>query len=315
MTRSDPTAAAAIQSNDSDVLGSALAQLDDYAIDFVVLRYAFDVPWSALVRLFKARSAQVLPDYDYLGRMHNIVGWGRRQLGTFLGEKGISAEDLNWLDSAAVRAIGTKYHIHDLVECNHCHRRKIPILGEPTGRPREYCSNPCRQAAYRKRKANPAAIAAALNDPEHGMLPCFAGIERRIPLNRRLNLIALAAEDAISMKQVILEDAHLANPDLEHRLRWRWSPTSPLFRAAKAALAYAEKQGATLTEVFLHGQDIKERTTPYSIGFDCRYLGAMPRVFREFGGTDWIEIPRPSRHAPLRALHIKAKTRPKPTST
>lgn len=303
MSQSDPTAKAAIHSSDHDVLGSALGQMEPYVADFVVLRHAFSVPVSILVRLFKSRVVRVLPDYDYLGNMHGILYSGRMRLHELLQETGITEEELDWHSSQAVRKIGTRHGVEGVFRCQHCRQPKIPVLGKPTGRPREYCSTSFRQAAYRERRANPAAVAAKLNDPEHGMVPCFAGIERRIPVEVRFGLIELANSETICMEQILLEDA-TASPEAERYIARRWPDTSPLARAARAGLSYAERHGTALGEVFLHGKDIRERITPYSVCFDGRYLRAMPRIFTEFGCTEWIEIPRPSLTGRLVALRI-----------
>ncbi|WP_406641417.1 hypothetical protein [Amycolatopsis sp. WGS_07] len=303
MSQSDPTAKAAIHSSYDDVLGSALAQMTGHVADFVVLREAFEVPVAILVRLFKARAVRVLDDYDYLGHMHSLLYSGRSQLRELLEERGLTEDELDWHSSPAVRKIGSRHGVDTLLECRHCRQPKIPVLGKPTGRPREYCSSSCKQAAYRERRANPATVAAKLNDPEHGMMPCFAGIERRIPIDIRFGLIELAKNKIIHIEQVLLEDI-AASPEAEHYLARRWPSTSPLTRAARAGLAYAERRGAHLQEMFLHGQDIQERTTPYSVCFDCRYLRAMPRIFTEFGCTEWLEIPRPSPTGNLIALRI-----------
>ncbi|MGW7536672.1 hypothetical protein [Amycolatopsis sp. NPDC054798] len=308
MSQSDPTAKAAIHSSDNDPLGSALAQMKAYVADFVVLRDAFEVPVTILVRLFKARVARVLPDYDYLGRMHGILRSGRRQLRQLLQENGISNEELDWHSSPAVRKIGSRHGVDGVLICQHCRQPKIPVLGKPTGRPREYCSSSCRQAAYRERRANPATVTARLNDPKHGMAPCFAGIERRIPIEVRFGLIELTRSKTIRMEQILLNDV-AASLEAERYIARRWHNTSPLLRAARAGLAYTERCGADLREIFLHGRDIREQMTPYSVCFDGRYLRAMPRIFTEFGCTEWIEIPRPSLTGRLVALKINLLNR------
>ncbi|MFE3177581.1 hypothetical protein ACFXPA_23920 [Amycolatopsis sp. NPDC059090] len=303
MNQSDPTAKAAIHSSDDDVVGVALAQMTGYVADFVVLHDAFEVPVATLVRLFKARAVRVLDDYDYLGRTHSILRSGRRQLRELLLERGLAEDELDWNSSPAVRKIGSRHGVDTLLECRHCRQSKIPVLGKQTGRPREYCSPSCKQAAYRERRANPATVAARLNDPENGIMPCFAGIERRIPIDIRFGLVELANNKAIRMEQVLLEDV-AASPEAERYLARRWPNASPLAGAARAGLAYAERRGTHVQEVFLHGKDIQERITPYSVCFDCRYLHAMPRIFTEYGCTEWLEIPRPSPTGTLIALRI-----------
>ncbi|WP_033290311.1 hypothetical protein [Amycolatopsis jejuensis] len=302
MSPADPTAKAALHSGDNDILGAALAQLNERDAVYVALHYGFDVPVAALVRLFKARSTRLIHNYDYLGHMHDVLATGRNRLGELLRDSGLTPGDLDWQRSRAVRDIGTQHRVEQLVPCMHCRQQKLPLITS-SGRPRRYCSDSCRQAAYRKRRADPPSR----DDPEHGMLPCFAGIEQRIPIEIRRGLIDLQCRGAIRMEQLTLDNPGIT--DLERYLARRWSPTSPLIRAARIALAYLEQRGANLYEVFLHGKDIRSRMTPYSVGFECRYLRAMPRVFTEFGGTEWLEIPRPSPTEPLIALRIQALDR------
>ncbi|GLW93992.1 hypothetical protein [Actinokineospora globicatena] len=308
MSPVDPTARAAIHSGDNDVLGSALMQLDGYVADFIVLQVGFKVHMTNLVRLFIGSRARRLHGYDYLRHVRGSLAFGHRQLREFLHDHGFTPEDLDWHSSRAVREIGARYGVDHLRACGHCHQLKIPVL-RPRGRPREYCSSPCRQAAYRRRQSDPAAVAAARDDPNRAMVPCFAGIERSIPIKHRFELIELERTGAIQMEQVALEEGDSANPPIEALLARRWSSTSPLIRAARAGLAYLLQCGADLDRVFLHGQDTREQMTPHSVGFNCRYLRAMRRVFAEFGGVEWLEIPRPSRNGRLVGLRIQALDR------
>ncbi|ANN20281.1 hypothetical protein SD37_34915 [Amycolatopsis orientalis] len=308
MNGSDPTARAAIHSGNGDVLGAALAQLEGNDADIIVLREAFEVPMTVIIRLYKATRQQVLPDFDYLGHVHGIMAGARHQVRDFLAQEGFTADDLDWHNSAAVRDIGARYRVHHLVPCQHCGDSKIPMLSR-TGRPREYCSDACRQAAYRRRQANPAAAAAYLDDPAAGLRPCFAGFERSIPADSRFKLVALEKSGAISMERITINAASDAKFEhhIEDHLWWRrWSPQSPFLHAARAALAHLRSRGLNLDEVFLHGQDIHSEITPYAVGFTCRYLPAMRRVFVRFGGTEWIEFPRVSTGPTLPCLRIRA---------
>ncbi|MFE5566107.1 hypothetical protein ACFQ68_14070 [Amycolatopsis japonica] len=308
MNASDPTAMAAIHSGDGDVLGAALAQLEGNDADIIVLREAFEVPMTVIIRLYKATRQRVLPDFDYLGHVHGIMAGTRLQVRDFLAQQGFTADDLDWHSSPTVRDIGARYRVHHRVPCLHCGHSRIPILTR-TGRPREYCSNACRQAAYRGRRANPADVAATMDNPGAGLRPCFAGFERRIPADSRFELIALEKSGAISMERITIDAASDARFEshIEEHLWWRrWSDGSPFLHAARAALAHLRTRGVDLDEVFLHGKDLCSQVTPYAVGFACRYLPVMRRVFVKFGGTEWIEFPRVSKGAALPCLRIRA---------
>ncbi|GAA4660266.1 hypothetical protein [Amycolatopsis dongchuanensis] len=298
----DPTARAAIQHGDQDVLGLALAKLKKTEAELVVLRYGFSVPVAVLVRMYRGPTGGI-PDYDYLGHVHGLLAGAVDGLAEYLREGDLAPEDLDWQSSAAVRNIGARFRVDQLLPCAHCRQRKISVIN-PRGRPREYCSAACKQAAYRERRSNPSAVAAASNDPEHGRIPCFAGMERRIPVDVRFNLIELQQRGAISIDRLTLQD----DPSLEacvDDLCWRrWSPGSPLRRAARAALSHLVRRGVTPDQVWLHGSAWPDGTS-HSIGLECRYIRDMPWYFNERGGTEWLEIPRPSRNAPLLALHIR----------
>ncbi|MFK0250494.1 hypothetical protein ACIQUM_37855 [Amycolatopsis azurea] len=308
MNASDPTARAAIHSGDGDVLGSALAELAGNDADIIVLREAFEVPMTVIVRLYKATRRRLLPDFDYLGHVHGIMETARRRVREFLAQEGFTTEDLDWHSSPIVRDIGARYRVHHLVACLHCDHSRIPILSR-TGRPREYCSAACRQAAYRRRRADPAAVAASLDAPDAGFLPCFTGLERRIPSDSRFELVALEKSGAIDIERITIDaadDAKFERHIEDHLWRRRWSAESPFRHTARAALAHLCTRGVNLDEVFLHGEDLHSRVTPHAVGFGCRYLPDMPRLFLEFGGTEWLEFPRVSKAQVLPCLLIRA---------
>jgi hypothetical protein len=160
---SDPTANAAIRSGDDDVLGFALDELDEIDAVFIVLRDSFEVPIAGLVRFLKASSKNVIPNYDYLGHVRSMLAGAREQLSRAIAKSGLVREDLDWQSSRAVRDIGARHGVNLLRPCGHCLQQKISVGGS-MGRPREYCSNSCRQAAYRRRQADTVGE-AALDDP------------------------------------------------------------------------------------------------------------------------------------------------------
>ncbi|MET7339231.1 sigma factor-like helix-turn-helix DNA-binding protein [Nonomuraea sp. NPDC005650] len=61
--------------------------------------------------------------------------------------------EVNFLDVAMIRNLT----VDDLVTCMSCSRRFLPTssVSDDGGRPRQYCSNACRQKAYRARKSRP----------------------------------------------------------------------------------------------------------------------------------------------------------------
>lgn len=150
-------------------------------------------------------------------------------------------------------------------------------------------------------KPDPAAGRA----PRDAMIPEFEGLDRWLPLYTRERLVAMIDAGAIRVERLTLDDAAITTPLMEDiRRRRRWDRSSPLFRAAKAVIAYWEQRGIDPGTAHLHGKDIHDRDTPYFAGFDCRYLRTMPRCLTTFEGVEWLEVVHPTKTLPLHSLRF-----------
>lgn len=158
--------------------------------------------------------------------------------------------------------------------------------------------------------------ATAGHAPRDAMLVCFEGVEHWVPLFVREELITMINYGAITVEQVTLPDreitdAELADPTVRQRIERRWSPTSPLRRAALTTLAYLHDQGIDLHSVDLHGLTLGQREISYFVGFELRYLPFSLERLEQHGATNWLEVIRPARRGPLPALHIAVHDRAK----
>lgn len=136
------------------------------------------------------------------------------------------------------------------------------------------------------------------------MLPPFEGLERWLDRPVRELLVGLVEAGAVTITQVELADAEVDDARAGEILEDRWQSDSPLRRAASAALAYLEAREVNLRAVHLQGRDIGQRDTPYFVGLGCRRIRGMPGCLAEYGGQEWLEVPRPTRTQPLLALRI-----------
>jgi hypothetical protein len=142
--------------------------------------------------------------------------------------------------------------------------------------------------------------------PRDAMLPEFEGIDDWIPRPVREVLCTAVEEDAILLERLQLDDdAQIASKTAEDHLRYRWKPTSPLYRAAAAVVTYWEGQGIDPARCHLHGADIRDQETLHFAGFGLRYFQAIPRCLTEFRGAEWVEVVHPTRTKPLDAVRIK----------
>jgi hypothetical protein len=140
--------------------------------------------------------------------------------------------------------------------------------------------------------------------PRDAMLPEFEGMEASISRSTREYLVEAVGRGAIRVERLVLLDG---GPD--HRLAAehideRWSPTSPLRRAARSVFAYLVGRGIDPAHVHLHGRDVRDPVTPYFAGFSMRYLRAMPLCLTVHGGKEWIEVVHPTMRSELLALRI-----------
>jgi hypothetical protein len=141
--------------------------------------------------------------------------------------------------------------------------------------------------------------------PRDAMLPEFDGLDRWMPRPYREALAAAVADGAVTLHRLELPEARVVDPLAEEHIRRRWTPTSPLYRAAHAALAHLEDRGIDPAQVHLHGRDVRSRETPYFVGFAMRYFPSIPACLTEYGGREWTEIVHPTRSLPLHALVIE----------
>lgn len=158
-------------------------------------------------------------------------------------------------------------------------------------------------------------LAAITPDPHAGraerdrMLPAFEGVDRYVPRPVRHLLADWSGAGAVSVARVDLPDATVRDAQIRRAVERRWNPTSPLRRAAANALAYLDQHGARLHAVHLHGRDLDEADTPYFIGFQWRHAELMHQCLTHFGGTTWLEVPRPATVQPLFGLLITVTSR------
>lgn len=159
----------------------------------------------------------------------------------------------------------------------------------------------------------PEALARLENisaDPEagraarDGMLPVFEGLDRWIPRWARE-----AASGAVDAGAVLIERVELAGETINNRgiaeaLSWRWTPNSPLLKAATAVIADWESRGIDPGRAHVHGRDLRDPETPYFAGFAFKHWRAIPHCLADCGGVEWLEVIRPQHPLPLQALKV-----------
>jgi hypothetical protein len=164
------------------------------------------------------------------------------------------------------------------------------------------------EVALERLRAIPADAAAG-RAPRDAMLPCFEGLEEWLPLFVREELIDLIDSHILSVDQVELAEAEVEDPWISSEIGKRWGSQSPLRRAAHATLANLKARGVDLYTVHLHGRDIKDRITPYFVGFQLRYLKMALTCFKDHSGLEWLEVVHPTRRGPLLALRLRPSER------
>ncbi|GAA2679565.1 nucleotidyltransferase domain-containing protein [Streptomyces lunalinharesii] len=162
-----------------------------------------------------------------------------------------------------------------------------------------------------------ARLAAITPDPAAGraprdhMLEAFDGIDRWVPRPVRITLTELVDRKAATIRQLQLPDADPAHP-AAHEALTRWTDTSPLRRAAAAALAHLEATSRPLDSVYLNGEPVigsrySDTTWQIGIGFGWSHYRSISHHLQE--GTDWFEVVRPTHAQPLHTLHITVQDR------
>jgi hypothetical protein len=140
--------------------------------------------------------------------------------------------------------------------------------------------------------------------PRHAMLPQFEGMEEWLSRSTREYLVEAIGKGALRVERLVLKDEDLDDRLVAEHVNERWSPNSPLRRAACAVFGYLIDRGIDPAHVHLHGRDVRDPVTPYFAGFSMRYLRAMPRCLTVHGGKEWIEVVHPTRRGELLALRI-----------
>lgn len=136
------------------------------------------------------------------------------------------------------------------------------------------------------------------------MLPAFEGVDNFVPRPLRAALVRLAETQAANVEQVVLCDAEVRDPVARCHINERWTATSPLRRAANAAVAFIEAHGGDPRAVHLAGRDVDKEDTPHFVDMRWRHASNIPYCLTEWGGLEWIEILNPTRTRPLVALRI-----------
>jgi hypothetical protein len=154
-------------------------------------------------------------------------------------------------------------------------------------------------------RPDPAAGRAARN----AMLPQFEGIDQAIPRPIREALSEAVSSGAIAIERRVLPDGSVTSLQAREHLAYRWTPSSPLYRAASAVIADWERRGIDPCQGSLHGTDIRDKDTPYFAGFGWRYFTSIPACLTKYGGAEWIEVVRPTRTRPLDTLRILPRDR------
>jgi hypothetical protein len=141
------------------------------------------------------------------------------------------------------------------------------------------------------------------------MLPQFDGLDRWLPRRYRERLAAAIDAGAITVQRLQLAAFAVTDLAAQDHIHRRWTPTSPLYRAAHAVLSHLEQRGVDPAQVHLHGRDIAgpgDADPPYFAGFALRYFPSIPACLTEHHGIEWIEVVHPTRALPLDALRIVA---------
>jgi hypothetical protein len=148
--------------------------------------------------------------------------------------------------------------------------------------------------------------------PRHDMIDEFDGLDRVIPRRVRHDLITWRDEGRIKISRVTLPDQPMLtlDRDVAYEVDSRWTATSPLRRAALAALQHLDQQGADLSDVELSGYRLPtaarmagHRTEPrWWITWKWQHYRAIPNCLADAGAQCWLEVPAPTRARDLSAL-------------
>lgn len=154
--------------------------------------------------------------------------------------------------------------------------------------------------------------------PRQAMRPVFEGLDHWVGLAMRESLGELLDAGAITIEQIVLLDAEIAeigDPVRQALVRDRWAKSSPLRRAAVAALAHLRRRGVDVRlDVRLQGERF-HHSAPYLVELGAsragRYLDEPEALTFLFDGgvEELLVVVHPTRAQPLAALQIKPDRR------
>ncbi|MFF7993420.1 hypothetical protein ACFZDG_26965 [Kitasatospora xanthocidica] len=142
--------------------------------------------------------------------------------------------------------------------------------------------------------------------PRDHVLPAYEAIADLLPRPARIDLYRLCTTGTATVAAFRLPDARLRSPQALRHIERRWVATSPLRRAALAALAHLEGSGHAPDRIELHGDYLDHRATDDTV--DCyvdlhwNNWSSLDRYLDD--GQAWFEVLPAAPRQPLHALHI-----------
>ncbi len=166
-------------------------------------------------------------------------------------------------------------------------------------------------ALARQRLAAIPSDPAAGRAPRDHVLPAYETIADLLPRPVRIDLHRWCTKDKATVAVVPLPDAHPRSTIATKHMDDRWTPNSPLRRAAAAALAHLENTSQALERLEVHRRYLDHRATDEAI--ECfvdlgwRYWRAADRYLND--GQAWFEVLPATPQQSLTALHITPAAR------
>jgi hypothetical protein len=161
-------------------------------------------------------------------------------------------------------------------------------------------------------------LAAIMPDPVAGRAPrdhvlhAYEQLADLIPRPVRIDLHRWSTDGKATVTAFALPDGHPRSTAATRHMEQRWGPSSPLRRAAAAALAHLESTGQVLERCEVHRQYLAHGATDATI--DCfvdlgwRYWRSAGRYLAD--GQSWFEVLPATPRQPLNALHIAPAAQP-----
>jgi hypothetical protein len=148
--------------------------------------------------------------------------------------------------------------------------------------------------------------------PRDDMIEEFAGLDRVIPRQVRQDLITWRDESRIVISRLVLPEqpAPPTEREIVYEVNSRWTATSPLRRAALAALEHLVQQGADLSDVELSSYRLPTASRMagnladprWWVNWKWQHYRAIPHCLADPGALGWLEVPAPTRTRALDAL-------------